>query len=223
MASDKVQPIMPTPAERAAREARARHLFLQEGMTKADVARELGVSQASVHRYLAGLHNGNTDHVRGTAEARRNPNNNEAKAAERVEQAFELRLTGLTYTGIGRQMGVTADRARQFVEAAIAQRIQPKARELREIEVARLDRYLEKLDPEIEAGNPKAIAQALRVAERRARLLGLDSPVQIEMQVHEKTQADLELEEMVREAQARNAMLRAEITAGADDDPDPGA
>lgn len=45
----------------------------------------------------------------------------------------------------------------------------------------------------------------LRLQERRARLNGLDRPVQVDMTVTEVTEQDRELAEMIREAQARMA------------------
>lgn len=53
-------------------------------------------------------------------------------------------------------------------------------------------------------------------AERRAKLTGLDAAVKVDATVHEVTQKDIELAELVREAQAKNAVeeagIRGEIT-----------
>ena len=45
-----------------------------------------------------------------------------------------------------------------------------------ELEVQRLDAMLDRLWPKVENGDEKAVNTALRVMERRAKLLGLDSP-----------------------------------------------
>lgn len=44
-----------------------------------------------------------------------------------------------------------------------------------------------------------------RNAERRAKLLGLDAPTRVDAIVHEATQQDLELQQMLREAKAKVA------------------
>ena len=48
---------------------------------------------------------------------------------------------------------------------------------LRDLELRRFDAITAGLWPEIQAGNPPAVTAAIRVSERRARLLGLDEPV----------------------------------------------
>jgi hypothetical protein len=48
--------------------------------------------------------------------------------------------------------------------------------ELRELESQRLDDYLLRLRPGVIAGDPKAISQAIRITEVRARLYGLNEP-----------------------------------------------
>lgn len=50
-----------------------------------------------------------------------------------------------------------------------------------------------------------------RNAERRAKLLGLDAAVKVDATVHQMTQEDIELAELVREAQAKNAVEEARI------------
>ncbi len=45
-----------------------------------------------------------------------------------------------------------------------------------ELEVQRLDAIFDKLWPKVENGDEKAVNAALRVMERRAKLLGLDAP-----------------------------------------------
>ena len=49
------------------------------------------------------------------------------------------------------------------------------------MELARLDAMLSALDDKIEAGDTKAIGTALRIMDRRAKYLGLDGPIKIDM------------------------------------------
>jgi hypothetical protein len=51
---------------------------------------------------------------------------------------------------------------------------------LRTQELAHLDHLARALATRIEAGEPQAVATALRVAESRRRLLGLDEPMKVE-------------------------------------------
>ena len=52
-----------------------------------------------------------------------------------------------------------------------------RAEELRALELERFDQMVAGLWPEVEAGSPAAVSAAIRVSERRSRLLGLDEPV----------------------------------------------
>lgn len=52
----------------------------------------------------------------------------------------------------------------------------------------------------------QAISTLLRIQERRARLLGLDAPARVDATVHEVTQVDLQVQELIREAKARQAV-----------------
>jgi hypothetical protein len=53
-----------------------------------------------------------------------------------------------------------------------------------------------------------------RNAERRAKLTGIEAAVKVDATVHEVTQQDVELAELVREAQAKNAAEEARIKGG---------
>lgn len=64
----------------------------------------------------------------------------------------------------------------------------------------------------------KAIDRLVRVEDRRAKLLGLDVPVRHDITLHERTQADIELEEMINEARAKTALAEAQVIAEASAD-----
>lgn len=51
-------------------------------------------------------------------------------------------------------------------------------------------------------------------SERRAKLLGLDAALKVEATVHEVSQQDIELAELIRETQAKNAAEEARIKGG---------
>ncbi len=59
------------------------------------------------------------------------------------------------------------------------------------------------------------IEVAVKVAERRARLLGIDVPERVEATVTEVTREDIALAELVREAQAAAAGAEQQLREGA--------
>jgi hypothetical protein len=128
--------------------------------------------------------------------------------AERDAAACRLRTEGRTYDQIAQQLGF-ADRsnARDAVERALKATVQEPADQVRQLELARLDALwaaawavLEREHVVVNSGEIvidtregadgqpllddapvlKAVQTLLKVAERRAKLLGLDAPTKIE-------------------------------------------
>lgn len=99
-----------------------------------------------------------------------------------AEQAADLRLRGLTYERIGRQLNMTPEGARQAVLRGLDRirgHTDELAVEVRAQEAARLDRICETLSRLADNAPDDATALAvvdrlLKVQDRRARLLGLD-------------------------------------------------
>lgn len=143
--------------------------------------------------------------------------NNAQMAAEQSE-CLQLRLEGKSFRAIAAATGLSTATVFNRVEDAIALEINPKAEQLRAIESERLDLYLDRLKVRIDKGDTHAIQTAIRISERRSKLLGLDMPQRIEANVssHEVTPQDLELQELIREAKAKNAITEAEIRADRD-------
>ena len=99
------------------------------------------------------------------------------RIAERRVLALELRKAGGSYREIARQLGVDVHTAHADVNAELAalrETAVAEATELRALELARLDGMNLGLWPGVEAGSPPAVSAAVRVSERRAKLLGLD-------------------------------------------------
>ena len=134
-------------------------------------------------------------------------------------EATGLRRKGLRYEAIAEAMGCSVSTAFGYVADELA-RLQAQAAEnaeqVRAVELSRMDGYLEVLHARIDAHSielkayaeceigegeqpPKmpctkavdsAIASALRIQERRAKLLGIDRPVQVE---HEHVHRSFEI------------------------------
>lgn len=138
---------------------------------------------------------------------------NLAVVGEQEVRCYELRLAGKTFRQIAVETGLAVATVHKRIEAHIAQRVQPLADELRAIEVDRLDRYLVALDAQIQEGRAVArnVEVAVRVSERRAKLLGIDAPEKVEAIVTQVTQEDLALAELVREANAAAAVAEARL------------
>lgn len=111
-----------------------------------------------------------------------NPGKAEA-AAERRLKALELRTAGASYRAIAAQLGVSHQQAYEDVAhelEVLAERSQAEAAHVRTLELERLDAMTVAIWQQVRAGNQGAIDRALRVMERRAKLLGIDAPAKEE-------------------------------------------
>lgn len=111
-----------------------------------------------------------------------------SRASGRRIDAVSLRLAGMTYAQIAEHAGYShASAARQSVLRALEKVEAEQVADLRMLENARLDRMLAAVWPTVVAraeevlleDRLRAVDRALRISERRARLNGLDAPVQV--------------------------------------------
>lgn len=102
-----------------------------------------------------------------------------AVTQERRRMAFELRKAGATYDEIGKSLGITRQSAYGLV-SKVLEDLQAQTAEdaaaVKAMELQRLDAMLKGLWPAASKGSPQSVEKALKVMERRARLLGLDAP-----------------------------------------------
>ncbi len=106
------------------------------------------------------------------------PEKIEAKVKE--SQALELRRAGLDYNRIAQAVGYeTAAEAKRAIADALA-RLSPidDIALVRRMEVDRLDTLMASRWKAAVSGDDGAMDRVLRILERRAKLLGLDSPSQ---------------------------------------------
>jgi len=101
------------------------------------------------------------------------------RAAKKQVKALELRVEGLSFRQIALELKYKGPSgAYKAVDAALERTIREPAEQVRLLELARLDRL--QVMPWKQAtviGDPKAVANVLKIMERRAKLLGLDAPV----------------------------------------------
>jgi hypothetical protein len=101
-------------------------------------------------------------------------------AAERAARAIELRKAGVGFAAIARQLGYAGPSgAYGAVMTALRAVTRAPARELVDLELARLDELLLGLWPDARRGNVAKIDRVLKIMQRRAALLGLDAPQRV--------------------------------------------
>lgn len=113
---------------------------------------------------------------------------NAAEHAERQVRAYELKILGYSLRDIARIMTdegtqVSHETVRILIKDEGDSRVLPLADEVRKMEIDRLDRWLVKLNGQIEAERSVArnVEVGVKVSERRARLLAADAPIQQEI------------------------------------------
>lgn len=101
---------------------------------------------------------------------------------QRQQAALELRRSGLSYSEIAHRIGIGKTTAHRLIEDAIREAsatINDEAREMKALELSRLDGMLAGLWTDARRGNVQAVDRVLKIMERRAKLLGLDAPVKV--------------------------------------------
>lgn len=94
---------------------------------------------------------------------------------KRMVQALRLRETGAHYRQIGDALGVSTSTAHAYVSDALKELTREPAESVLQMELARLDTLTLSLWKDATAGHLKAIDRVLRIMERRAKLVGLDT------------------------------------------------
>jgi hypothetical protein len=138
-----------------------------------------------------------------------------------VAACYSLRLRGLTHQQIVEALAernppiiICSKTVQRRLQSEIDMKVQPLAKEVRAMELDRLDHYLAKLDPGVEGGDPVSINTALRVGERRSKLLGLDAPTQTDTTITNVTVASGDLIALLAAAKQRELTKEAAIIEG---------
>ncbi|MCX4232818.1 hypothetical protein [Streptomyces ortus] len=135
----------------------------------------------------------------------------QAVIAEEAVRAYEMQLSGMSVRRIAKELHIAIGTVDKRIKTAIAAVIVPTVEELRTREGDRLLYLLDRLQPAVDRGDVGAIKTAARLSESYRKLFGLNAPEQHTVQLHEVTQIDLGVQEMIRDARAR-AQLNAERT-----------
>lgn len=106
---------------------------------------------------------------------------------QKGQQAVRLRMAGATLDQIASQLGfATAAGAYKSIMRELeetAQDMGESTEAVRQLELKRLDQMLFPIWNGVLSGDQQAVHTALRIQERRAALLGLDAPKQIEARI----------------------------------------
>lgn len=124
--------------------------------------------------------------------------------AEQELRCWQLSLAGRTYREIAAELEISLATVSNRINAYLKTRVQPEIEALVATEIDRFDRYLVKLDEQIQAG--KAVARnvevAVKVSESRRKLLGIDAPDRLEATITQAEAPPPGLAELLREADA---------------------
>jgi len=104
-------------------------------------------------------------------------------AVEGQLTALQLRQRGWTYQEIGDALGITKQNAYKRVETALRplqEELKERVTIEREADLTRIGEMLKALWPASTAGDPASIDRVTKLLDRRAKLLGLDTPVKVE-------------------------------------------
>ena len=104
-----------------------------------------------------------------------------AERAKNLDRDLGLRQAGMSYATIARITGQSETTIHRHIRQAIQSKEFEGADNLRRVEGSRLDALQRAHWAAAIQGDIAATNAVLRIMERRARLFGLDSPVQIEL------------------------------------------
>lgn len=113
---------------------------------------------------------------------------NRLKTAERTARAVEMRRRGLSLRAIGAELGCDHKTAQRRIDSALLElhdATQRDTKALVALELARMDRMIEKLERGLNGRDNETVARAcrelIRVSQSRRRLLGLDARPEVEI------------------------------------------
>lgn len=121
-------------------------------------------------------------------------------------------LRGATYRTIGEKYNVPHATVFNYVGSALSKISYPVLDEARKRDLELLDVAIQGVMPGVERGEEKAIASLSRVLDRRAKLLGLDRPLEISARVYEETAQERELRMLIEEQERENKMRESGLS-----------
>lgn len=130
--------------------------------------------------------------------------------AERKRLILQRRRDRVGFREIAEELGISPTRVVQLFKKALLEIPAPEAAELRHEEAELIDQAVASLLRLTETASKDsdriaAWGQVARFMDRRAKLFGLDAPAKQDITVQQVDPKDIELAELIREAQAKAA------------------
>jgi predicted transcriptional regulator len=103
---------------------------------------------------------------------------------DRKQNAFKLRCQGYSVMDIAAELGYSPSVVSMDLKAAVNEYrgiTAADAETCRQFELQRLDTMLKALQVKIEEGDVPAICAGLKIVERRCKMLGIDSPTEVQL------------------------------------------
>ena len=125
-------------------------------------------------------------------------------------------MKGQTLRTIEAETGIPRATVARYRDKALESIALPHVDAARKEELERLEKLIEGVWAMAATGDKDAIASYMKISERRAKLLGLDRPMEVSATVTEITQAERELQDMIAQAE-RDALMEAAKVAESHD------
>lgn len=100
-------------------------------------------------------------------------------SAAKLSRALELRAAGFNYRQIGEDMGLGTSRARAIIVQALREHASEAVEDMRLIDGDRIEQVIGGIWERCLQGDLRAIDRLVLLLERKAKLFGLDQPVEI--------------------------------------------
>lgn len=144
--------------------------------------------------------------------------------AEEIDYCLKLYKEGHSYRTIEKMF--EADRGYRLSHRTIGVRIKkgidmiviPAVDDYRKVELERLNYLDQKNAEKLEAGDAGAITVALRISERRSKLLGMDAPQQVQAVVATVDVTETPFGELMKQRLTEQKALEAQLAAEDDEE-----
>lgn len=127
---------------------------------------------------------------------------------------LDMKRMGYIDTQIATRLSLSLATVARRVDQALDLFGQPTAAKYRELVAQQYDSLYQQLVPDITLGDHDAIAKAIMILDRKAKLLGLEAPQQIELAVQVETIQDATLRDLLDRAKAEAAERESQIVDG---------
>jgi transposase-like protein len=144
-----------------------------------------------------------------------------------VREVHSKWIQGWSYRKISEEYGMSPETARRWCGEARETRRQAgldivalRAEAAAHLEAARMEAWKIHGEAVLHKTQLDALGKVETLTGAHARLMGLNAPVRVDLQVTELTAAEQELQEMINEAKAKTATDEAAVIQAASEDPD---